>query len=207
MQLLNTLEDGSLVNEREIRAAAGILFVPMLIGLMIILLKGDFLMIKFYIILFHLDLWIRVIAGPQYAPSIIIGRSIVARQAPEYVAVRQKIFAWKIGIGLSGLMFILIDLLNSYSIFTGLSCLFCLIFLFFETAFGICLGCWMYGKIYRGKLENCPGGICDEKVEGVIKKISVQQLLIVVAFIVVAILLVILLNSTFSAQPRSLWKI
>src|SRR5436309_10461690 len=127
--------DIPVLNEREIRASAGILFVSMFVSLMLILFKGNFLMIKYVIIVFLTDLMVRVFINPKYSPTLIIGRLIVARQTPEYVGAAQKKFAWKIGIVLAGLMFFLLVVINSYSIITGLTCLICLVFLFFETAF------------------------------------------------------------------------
>ena len=120
------------LNEREIRASAGILFLLMFISLMLILFKGNFLMIKYVIIVFLTDLLIRVFVNPKFSPLLIIGRLIVRRQTPEYVGAAQKKFAWKIGIALASLMFFLLVIVNSYSIITGLTCLVCLVFLFFS---------------------------------------------------------------------------
>ena len=129
------------LNEREIRASAGILFLLLFISLMQILYKGNFLMIKFSIIAFLTDFLIRVLINPKYAPALIIGRLIVSNQTPEYVGARQKKFAWIIGVVLAATMFTLMVVVNSYSPITGIICLICLIFLFFESVFGICLGC------------------------------------------------------------------
>ena len=207
MQLLETGKENALLNEREIRAAAGILFVPMLIALMLILLNGDFLMIKFYIIIFLVDLIIRVFISPRYSPSLILGRLMVGRQTPEYVGAAQKRFAWKIGITLATLMFFLIVVLNSYSIFTGLSCLFCLSFLFFESAFGICLGCVVYGWFYKKELRDCAGDSCEKKEKQDIQKVSIRQVLVLIAFVAFIVLLVIYFNEVFQSKPRSLWKV
>ena len=38
--------------------------------------------------------------------------------------------------------------------------IFCLTLLFFEAAFGICLGCKMYEWVVRKPPELCPGGVC-----------------------------------------------
>src|ERR1043166_5982588 len=151
------------LNEREIRASAGILFVFMFISLMFILFKGNFLLIKYVIIIFLADLIIRVFINQGFAPTLIIGRLIVSRQNPEYVGAAQKKFAWKIGIAFASLMFFLLVIINSYSIFTGLTCLICLLFLFFESAFGICLGCLVYGWFHKDKSQYCAGEICDVK--------------------------------------------
>jgi len=137
------------LNEREIRAAAGILFLFTFLSLMFIMFKGNFLMIKYVITVFMLDFIIRVFWNPKYAPTLIVGRLIVSRQNPEYVGAAQKKVAWIIGVILSVTMFVLMVVVNSYSIITGLICLLCLIFLFFESVFGICLGCLLYKLIYE----------------------------------------------------------
>ena len=137
------------LNEREIRAAAGILFLIMFTSILVVILKGDFLMLKYAITMFLTDIVILVFVNPKFSPSLIIGRLIVRNQVPEYVGARQKKFAWKIGIALAMIMFVLIVVVNSYSPITGLICFICLIFLFFESAFGICLGCKFYPLLYK----------------------------------------------------------
>ena len=118
-------------NEREIRAAAGILFLFMFIAIQRAA-TGDFLLLKYAVILFLTDMLIRVIINPKYSPLLIIGRLIVRNQVPEYVGAQQKKFAWIIGIILAITMFILIVIVNSFSPITGIICFICLIFLFFE---------------------------------------------------------------------------
>ena len=89
--------------------------------------------LKYFIIGFLFDFIIRVLINPRFSPTLIIGRLIVSRQVPEYVGAAQKKFAWIIGLVLAVIMFVLIVIVNSYSVITGLICLICLIFLFFES--------------------------------------------------------------------------
>ncbi len=194
------------LNEREIRAAAGILFLLMLIALMFILFKANFIPIKYGIILFLSDLLIRVFISPRFSPFLIIGRLIVRNQTPEYVGAAQKRFAWLIGIGIASLMFIMFNIVNAYSIITGLACLVCLIFLFFESAFGICIGCKFYSLIYKEKAQYCPGEVCDVKAKQDIQKTSMVQLLVVLAFIGFMFLTVYLFNDQFSQKPHDLFS-
>src|SRR3982751_1610740 len=147
------------LNEREIRASAGILFLATFTSLMLILFKNNFLPIKYVITLFLTDFIIRVFISPRFSPTLIIGRFIVRNQVPEYVGAKQKKFAWIIGLILSATMFFLMVVVNSYSPVTGVSCLICLVFLFFESAFGICLGCRFYALISKEKTQYCPGEI------------------------------------------------
>ena len=51
----------AVLNEREIRAAAGILFVMMFISILLAALKGDFLLLKYATVIFLTDILIRVL--------------------------------------------------------------------------------------------------------------------------------------------------
>jgi hypothetical protein len=195
------------LNEREVRAAAGILFLFAFLAILLAILKGNFTLLKYFIIGFLLDFIIRVFINPKFSPTLIIGRLIVSRQVPEYVGAAQKKFAWVIGLVLAVIMFVLIVIVNSYSVITGLICLICLIFLFFESAFGICLGCLFYRWFYKKKAQYCPGEICDVKNKQDIQKTSWVQILIVVGFIIYIVLSVKYFNDTFKEKPGDLWKI
>jgi hypothetical protein len=192
------------LNEREIRAGAGLLFLIMFISILVVVLKGDFLLLKYAITIFLTDILIRVFVNPKFSPSLIIGRLIVRNQVPEYVGAQQKKFAWIIGVVLATITFISIAVLNARSPITGIICLICLIFLFFETAFGICLGCKFYSLFYKEKAHYCPGEVCDSKSKQDIQKTSKVQLLIVVGFIAYIFLTVLLFNDNFSKAPFDL---
>ncbi|MEO8413328.1 MAG: DUF4395 domain-containing protein [Ginsengibacter sp.] len=195
------------LNEREIRASAGILFLATFLSLMLILFKDNFVAIKYVITLFLTDFMIRVFISPKFSPTLIIGRLIVSKQVPEYVGAKQKKFAWIIGVALSATMFIFMVVVNSYSPVTGIICLICLVFLFFESAFGICLGCKFYSMFYKDKAQYCPGEVCDVKSKQEIQKISRVQLLIVIAFIAFIFLTAFLFNEYFSKHPYDLFAI
>jgi hypothetical protein len=195
------------LNEREIRASAGILFLATFISLMLIIFKNNFLPIKYVITLFLTDFIIRVFVNPKFSPTLIIGRLIVRNQVPEYVGAQQKKFAWIIGVALSAPMFIFMVVVNSYSPITGIICLICLVFLFFESAFGICLGCKFYSMFYKEKAQYCPGEVCDVKSKQDIQKTSGVQLLIVLAFIAFVVLTAFLFNDQLSKQPYALFGI
>ena len=195
------------LNEREIRASAGILFLFMLISFMLAIIKGDFLLIKYVITIFLMDFIIRVFVNPKYSPTLIIGRLIVRNQVPEYVGARQKKFAWMIGITMAAIMFIHLVVVNAYSPITGIFCLICLIFLFFESVFGICLGCKFYPMFFKDKVQYCPGEVCDVKSRQDIQKTSGVQLLIVFGLIVYIFLAAFLLKDNFSKRPYDLFGI
>lgn len=195
------------LNEREIRAAAGILFVLMFISIFLAGQKNDFLMIKYAVTIFFTDILIRVFINPKFSPSLIIGRLIVRNQTPEYVGAAQKKFAWIIGILLSSTIFIHLVVFNTSGPVTGLGCMICLIFLFFETAFGICLGCKFYPLFFKDKVQYCPGEVCEVKQKQAIQKTSGVQLLVVCGFIVYIIAAVFLFNDNFSKKPYDLFGV
>ena len=195
------------LNEREIRASAGILFLATFISLMLIIFKNNFLPIKYVLTMFLVDFIIRVFINPRFSPTLIIGRLIVSNQTPEYVGAQQKKFAWIIGVILSATMFIFMVVVNSYSPITGIICLICLVFLFFESAFGICLGCKFYSLFHKEKAQRCPGEVCDARSKQAIQKTSTLQLLIVLAFVSFIFLTARLFNDQFSKQPYDLFGI
>ena len=197
--------DIPVLNEREIRAAAGILFVWAFLAVVIAITEGNFAMLKYFILAFLLDFIIRVFISPKFSPTLIIGRLIVKRQVPEYVGAVQKKFAWIIGLILVVIMLVLVVFVNSYSPITGLICLICLVFLLFESAFGICLGCLTYGWYYGKKARYCPGEVCEVKDRHEIQKTSWMQIAIVIGFIAFVALSVILFNDVFSVKPHNLF--
>lgn len=193
------------LNEREIRAAAGILFLATFISLMFILFKGNFIPIKYVITLFLTDFIIRVFINPRFSPTLILGRLIVRKQTPEYVGAAQKKFAWVIGVVLSATMFVFFIIVNAYSAVTGIICLICLVFLFFESAFGICLGCMFYPLFFKAKVQYCPGEVCEAKQKQDIQKTSVSQLLVLLTFIAFIVFTVLVMNDRFSEKPYDLF--
>lgn len=193
------------LNEREIRAAAGILFLATFTTLMFILFKGNFVPFKYVLIIFLADFLIRVFINPAFSPTLILGRLIVRNQTPEYVGAPQKKFAWIIGVVLAATMFVFFILVNAFSVITGIICLICLIFLFFESAFGICLGCKFYPLFFKDKVQYCPGEVCDVKDRQEIQKTSAIQILVVLAFAAFVVLTVFLMNDRFREQPHDLF--
>ena len=194
------------VNEREIRATAGIMFLATLISFFLIIHNHDFVPIKYVIIIFMVDFSIRLFVSPKFSPLLILGRFFVRNQNPEYVGAPQKKFAWGIGLILSILMFLLLVLLNTYSVITGLTCFVCLILMFFESAFGVCIGCKLYGWINKEKAQYCPGEICEVNQKQDIQKISVNQWFIFLGFVLFVVILAFIFNDAFKIMPTDLFK-
>ena len=73
------------LNEREVRASAGIVFLFALLAFMNAWLVGDFRFARIFVVAFLIDFTIRIFVNPKYAPSLILARFAVRKQAAEYV--------------------------------------------------------------------------------------------------------------------------
>lgn len=176
--------DIPVLNEREARAGAGILFFIAMVGFMNAWLEGDFGLIRLVVIGFFVDFVIRVLISPRYAPSLVLGRIAVRNQTPDYVGAAQKRFAWAIGLILAALMMYLVVFQGVRGPQTMLICAACLLLLFFETAFGICLGCMLYNAFNKEQAQLCPGGVCEVREKAPIQMVSLSQMAALAAFIV-----------------------
>jgi len=149
------------INEREARASAGIMFLFSYTGFMNVFLHhGDFVT-DLFTFTFFIEFFVRVFINPKYAPYMVLARLFVRNQKPEYVGAPQKKFAWTIGILLaSGMLYFV--LMNKG-----------------------CLGCNLYELITRQKAQNCPGGVCElDTPKEPIQKISFAQLAILATLVI-----------------------
>lgn len=190
------------LNEREARGAAGILFVLGLLAFMTAWFKGDYTPTKLIIVAFFIDFFIRVVINPRYAPTLIMARWMVNNQTAEYVGAPQKRFAWAIGLCLATLMLFLVVLNNVRGPINMIVCLVCLTLLFFETAFGICIGCKLYNVFNKEKAQLCPGNVCEIKDREPIQKLAWPQALMATAYVALLLALAPILSAT-TPQPRS----
>ncbi len=158
------------LDERVVRGSAGLM---LLVGF-IAFVNG--FVVKNYIILPYLsgflvlNFAIGIFVSPKLSPTMALARLMAWRQTPLPIGAIQKRFAWSLGLGLSVAIFSLsLLLVNDASWFEPVCmlCLICLLFLFLETAFGICVGCQLYYLGIRLKLvkkpevaPNCMGNSC-----------------------------------------------
>ncbi|WP_369177497.1 DUF4395 domain-containing protein [Candidatus Thiodubiliella endoseptemdiera] len=148
-------------NEREVRAAAGIVFFFAFMAFLNGFLTGNNEPTKLMVTVFLFDFFIRVFVNPKYSPSMVVGRWIVNNQMPEYVGAPQKKWAWRFGFFLALIMFYLVVLNDVRGMVNILTCALCLGLLFFESVFGICVGCKVYNAYHKGGAKHCPGESCD----------------------------------------------
>lgn len=175
--------DVPVLNEREVRAAAGILFFFALVSFMNSWLMGNFRLTQIFVIAFLIDFTIRIFINPKFSPSMILGRLAVRKQQPEWAGAPQKRFAWAVGWVLAVVMFYLIVLNNVIGPINLIVCATCLTLMFFESAFGICLACKIYNAFSRQQAQHCPGGVCEVFTPHVSQKVGAGGTAIVIVFL------------------------
>lgn len=176
LQSFGEFQEGTkykVLDERTMRASAGIM-----LALAMIAFSNGFLLQRYHVIpciagFLALNFMIGLFLNPKYSPTVLIGGYIVRKQSPLPIGAIQKQFAWGIGLVLSMTILVLSILLQGdlyYFDIVCQLCIVCILVLFLETAFGICMGCELYFLALQLKLipqpkegerPNCMGDSCD----------------------------------------------
>jgi hypothetical protein len=159
------------LNERAIRASAGIMLLLASIASINGFILKNYYVIPYIVGFLLLNFLIGVFVNPKFVPTFMLGSWIVSKQKPIYVGAIQKRFAWSLGIILSGTIFFLsFKLLSNPSYFGPVCqlCIICILLMYLESVFGICVGCKLYGLAIKFKLmkkpvekPNCIGDSCE----------------------------------------------
>ena len=175
--------DVTVVNEREARAAAGILFMLGMIVIFVGIGFGHIIVARVYLAFLWFDFLARVVS-PKYSPSMLLGKFIVRNQKPEYVGGLQKRFAWTLGWLISFPMVWWFVIHWDITFYKVLICVLCLTLMFLETAFGVCVGCMIYKALLQKNPEHCPGGVCEIKRKEPIQTFNpIQASIAIITFI------------------------
>lgn len=156
------------MNDREVRAIAGIMLILGVIAFSFAFFHQNFLPLKVVVVLFFLDFTWRVIFGTKLSLIAIMARLFIVGQKPEWVGAIQKRFAWSIGVAMASLMMLLLFVFDVRGPINLTVCLVCLTFMWLETSFGVCVGCKIYYGLIKAKILKepeyrpaCPGGVCS----------------------------------------------
>lgn len=152
--------DISVVNERAIRASAGILFVIGFSAWLSGVITGDLQFMRGFGILFAFEMFLRLFVGTRFTPTIALGTLITRPQRPEWVDAAPKQFAWWLGFVMALLGCLSLGWLGLPAIIAQVICGGCLLLLYAEAAFGICLGCEISRRFGRTKPQLCAGDTC-----------------------------------------------
>ncbi len=159
------------LDERRMRGSAGLMLLVGLIAFINGFILQNYIVIPYIAGFLVINFIIGIFINPKFSPTIFIAYLFVRKQSPLPIGAIQKKFAWSLGLGLSVVIFILsLYLINDVTYFQPVCilCLICLILLYFETAFGICIGCklyyvFLYLKLIKKPKEkpNCMGDACE----------------------------------------------
>ena len=167
------------INERALRARAGLLFLVPIILLFIRLDHGnhDEIIVNAISGISHVRVYSHTFAysliffvmyemitpmfvnTAHFSITCALGSFFTRKQIPIYQVMRPKVFAWSIGLILAvlcqiSLYFTVMQSIAFYFLAT------CLLFMWLETACGICAGCYVYYLLARmgiikNKCETC----------------------------------------------------
>jgi len=166
--------DVTVINEREARAAAGILATLGMIVIFVGIGYNHIIVARVYLAFLFIDFTARVIS-PTYSPSLLLGKFIVRNQKPEYVGGLQKRFAWTLGWIISWPMMYWFVLHWDITFYKVMVCVLCLTLMTLESAFSICVGCMIYKAITREDAKHCPGGVCEIRQKDPIQQFNPIQ--------------------------------
>ncbi len=158
------------LDERKMRASAGIMFIFGLIASINGFIFSRYEIIPYVMGILVMNFMIGLFINPKFSPTVMLASVLTWRQSPQPIGAVQKKFAWSLGLALSGTIFVLSLFLqtdNSYFEPVCMLCLICMLMLYLETAFGICVGCHLYKFAVAIKLlpkpkekPNCMGDSC-----------------------------------------------
>ena len=175
--------DVTVINEREARAAAGILATLGMIVIFVGIGYNHIIVARVYLAFLFIDFTARVIS-PKYSPSLLLGKFIVRNQKPEYVGGLQKRFAWTLGWLISFPMLYWFVLNWDITFYKVMICVLCLTLMTLESAFSICIGCMIYEAITRQDAKHCPGGVCEIRQKDPIQMFNpIQKIIAIVTTI------------------------
>ena len=169
--------DITVLNEREARAAAGILATLGMIVIFVGIGYNHIIVARVYLAFLFIDFTARIIT-PKYSPSLLLGKFIVQNQKPEYVGGLQKRFAWSLGWLISLPMLDWFVLHWDITFYKVMICVLCLTLMILESAFSICVGCMIYKAFIDKDPQHCPGGVCEIRKKEPIQTFTFTQALV-----------------------------
>lgn len=159
------------LDERQMRGSAGImLFIAVIASINGFILK-NYSVLPYLTGFLLFNFAIGIFINPKFSPTVLLAKLFTYKQSPMPIGAVQKKFAWSLGLGLTTAIFTLsFYLLNDVKYFEPvcMMCLICILLLYLETAFGICVGCKLYFLAIKAKLlpkpterPNCMGDSCE----------------------------------------------
>ena len=169
--IVGTAVDGTelhapVVDENEVRAAAGLTMVIGAVAFSYAYFTRQYIPLQIIASLFFVEFLIRVVVGLRSSPIGALARVLTSNRPPEWVSAKPKRFAWTLGLGMTFAMTIITNI-GIRGMLPRTICLICLTLMWMESALGVCLGCEIYGLLIRRgwaptdpEIEVCADGAC-----------------------------------------------
>jgi hypothetical protein len=160
-----------LVNENEVRAAAGLTMVIGAVAFSYAYFSKQYVPLQAAASLFLIEFVIRVTVGLRFSPVGVVARALTAGRPPDWVSAQPKRFAWTLGMMMALAMTVITNI-GIRGLLPRTICLTCLTLMWMESALGLCVGCMLYGLLARRGwttpgLELCSDGTCQPEVSQV----------------------------------------
>jgi hypothetical protein len=154
------------VNERAVRATAGIVLALATIAIAFAYFDQNFLPVRIISVLVAADYALRQLAGlTPLSPIGLVGTLLVQNQTPEWVGATQKRFAWALGFLMALTVAVLSNLGVQGPVVLGLGATF-IALLWLESVVGLCVGCKIYSFLIKANVVHpadapaCGGNAC-----------------------------------------------
>lgn len=158
------------VNEREVRGGAGLMLAIAAFTFAYVYYTRDYSWMYVVVPVFWLDFFLKTVFQPKYSIFGNLARLFVFNQKPEYVGAVQKRLAWGMGLTLATIMLIFPIGMGVRGWLPFTICSVCILFMWLEAVFGICVGCKVYSLLLKFGIvkmpehkPTCPGGVCELK--------------------------------------------
>lgn len=157
----------AVVNEHAVRAAAGLTLVIAAVAFSIAFFDRKYVPLQVASCVLFIEFLVRLTAGLQHSPVGIIALRLTRRRPPDWVSLKPKLFAWKLGLTLSGSMVIITNI-GIRGLLPRTICIICMVLMWMESVLGLCLGCEIYARLVRRgwiakdpEIERCANGVCQ----------------------------------------------
>jgi hypothetical protein len=155
------------VNERAVRATAGIVMVLAAVAIAIAYFDKNYTPVRVISVIVAVDYLLRQVAGlTPLSPIGTLGTLLVNNQAPEWVGATQKRFSWAMAFGMALLIAILTNA-GVHGLGVQLIGLALITLLWLESVVGFCVGCFIYSRLIKAGLIHpedapaCGGNSCE----------------------------------------------
>ncbi len=170
----------AIVNENEVRAAAGLTMVIGAVAFSFAYFDKQYVLLQAAASLFFVDFLLRVTLGLRFSPVGVVARAITSWRPPDLVTSRPKRFAWTLGMGMALAMTVITNV-GIRGWLPRSICLVCLTFMWLESALGFCVGCQLHGLLARRGwttpgFELCIDGSCETDLGAVTERSPVTEL-------------------------------